>query len=687
MSTVSGFLGTMADCWRRIKKSWTQNHLRTIGAASLAVSSAWVAMSGWRLSQAEPGINGALVAMIVFAFVATTAPLLETSGQDPEGRLATVVEFVVKSPGRWAGASSLLVLIGAAGWFGYDVIPIVCESASELVVETAFPSVDRRVSCDGSVAMFSLFENNVEQASRVRCIVPSGGSGAIGRACPWVSGGRIVALSCGSACPEREFAKVGCKTTDEGESSFEMLSAEVSWAHLREWQVVWHERLVRNATPHMDLKIGSQTSTGGVKSRSEEDLAELIDSSWEARLGNLGPVTGVDYHTAADICRLVFGGRLPTGVEWTCAANTAAAPGDKFSLFVVDHNKQLRRADGSSLSASRFDLGRLGNGARIVGLLGGPREWLYASEESLVAVVRGAPPVPLPRTWSSTSALAYARSHLKASPKDLQSIGVRCVRGEAPAPIKNANAASSYHVLERCGGDAGLVLDGWGCVPELCMNAHCCLDKQSTDIQFTAALKKCSELTVLGGARLGTELNADLEKLTLSGQAVLEFRRGATAKIGTILFSSGAVLRMLGEDGAPGQAGPAKEPAWNSTGSGDYWDARNQCAAGSGPSVGSPGEPGRDGRPNGKLTVGCIVGPTDAYPMVEVRSGRGGAGGPGGAGQLLRHGPQFYCDGCMYNCPSGAAGSTGATPDPVPANLPERVVRSEGECSSDGFPG
>ena len=115
-----------------------------------------------------------------------------------------------------------------------------------------------------------------------------------------------------------------------------------------------------------------------------------------------------------------------------------------------------------------------------------------------------------------------------------------------------------------------------------------------------------------------------------------------------------------GRPGRVGDRGPnnPREP-WNSRGDDDYWSARADCTNNaSHPDRGGRGGRGGDGEAGPNIFL--LRGPVRGVLNVEARGGAGGSGGPGGSGRLLRNGRNFYCDGCMYNCPSGPSGENGS---------------------------
>lgn len=155
------------------------------------------------------------------------------------------------------------------------------------------------------------------------------------------------------------------------------------------------------------------------------------------------------------------------------------------------------------------------------------------------------------------------------------------------------------------------------------------------------------------------------DKVVFAHGATLTVKNGATFVVDALTIEDGgdASIIAVGVNGARGGSGQAKGDPWSSRGDGDYWRAVNDCKAnGAHPDRGGSGGRGSDGGDGG--IVFFAVAPlliTDAGKPISVdyRGGSGGPGGPGGAGRLLKNGRNNYCDGCMYNCPSGSEGSPG----------------------------
>ena len=127
-----------------------------------------------------------------------------------------------------------------------------------------------------------------------------------------------------------------------------------------------------------------------------------------------------------------------------------------------------------------------------------------------------------------------------------------------------------------------------------------------------------------------------------------------------IVIGGAATIVTRGRPGASGSPGPAYpgEP-WQSRGDADYWAARNQCANDPNhPDRGRPG--GRGGNGQNGATVRLSHVPSTGILVIDSRGGEPGPGGSGGVGRLYRNGRNHYCDGCMWNCTSGAKGPDGA---------------------------
>lgn len=165
----------------------------------------------------------------------------------------------------------------------------------------------------------------------------------------------------------------------------------------------------------------------------------------------------------------------------------------------------------------------------------------------------------------------------------------------------------------------------------------------------------------VGTEEIDASVDIVADRIEFAKGSLLRVRKGATVRLVAkeIVVNASATIDGTGEPGALGDPGPALDvPEWTSQGSDDYWSAVNDCSS----DVTHParGRPGGNGAKGGSgATIVLYVRPTGGVLDIKVGGGPGGAGGPGGPGQLLKHGPQFYCDGCMRHCPGGPLGSAG----------------------------
>lgn len=147
---------------------------------------------------------------------------------------------------------------------------------------------------------------------------------------------------------------------------------------------------------------------------------------------------------------------------------------------------------------------------------------------------------------------------------------------------------------------------------------------------------------------------ADGAQLIVTGATYVRFDVPRIEVDGTATIIANGRPGRIGDRGANNPNEP-----WNSRGDTDYWSARSDCTNNaSHPDRGGRGGSGGNGEAGADIFL--LRGPVRGVLIVEARGGSGGQGGPGGSGRLLRNGRNFYCDGCMYNCPSGPPGENGS---------------------------